>query len=108
MLMGLIIYRIFRKNELSYWLTFSFSILFGILFVFSSLRILENENTKTAIVISASVEAKAAPIETNPASFTIPEGKKLYIINTRQDWVEVLLKAENIKGWIKKDTISEI
>src|SRR3989339_126527 len=108
MLMGLIIYRIFRKNELSYWLTFSFSILFGILFVFSSLRILENENTKTAIVISASVEAKAAPIETTPASFTIPEGKKLYIINTRQDWVEVLLKAENIKGWIKKDTISEI
>ncbi|MFH1073603.1 MAG: tetratricopeptide repeat protein [Candidatus Firestonebacteria bacterium] len=107
-LMGLFIYRIFKKNELSYWLTFSFSIFFGILFVFGFIRILENENTKTAIVTAASVEAKAAPIETNPASFTIPEGKKVYIINTRRDWVEVLLKSENMKGWIRKDTISEI
>jgi tetratricopeptide (TPR) repeat protein len=108
LLLGVLIYRIYRKDELSYWLRFSLSILFSILFIFSAVRILENENTKAAIVITASVEAKAAPIENNPASFTIPEGKKIYILNTRRDWVEILLKSENMKGWIKKDTIAEI
>ncbi|MCX5777195.1 MAG: tetratricopeptide repeat protein [Candidatus Firestonebacteria bacterium] len=108
LLLGVLIYRIYRKDELSYWLRFSLSILFGILFIFSAVRIFENENTKAAIVITASVEAKAAPIENNPASFTIPEGKKVYILNTRRDWVEILLKSENMKGWIKKDTIAEI
>ena len=108
LLMSLVIYRRFKKDELSYWLTFSFSILFGIILIFGALRILDNENTRSAIVTSPSVEAKAAPIEGNPASFTIPEGKKVIILNTRQDWVEVLLKSENMKGWIKKATISEI
>jgi tetratricopeptide (TPR) repeat protein len=108
LLMALVIYRCFKKDEFSYWLRFSFSILFGILLVFGTLRILDTENTRSAIVTSASVEAKAAPIETNPASFTIPEGKKVIILNTRRDWVEVFLKSENMKGWIKKETISEI
>ncbi len=107
-LMGLLIYRLFRKDELSYWFTFSFSVIFGLIFVFSVLRIFENENTRSAIVIEPSVEARAAPLETNPASFTIPEGKKVLILNSRKDWVEIFLKSENMKGWIKQDAIAEI
>ncbi|MEI6846041.1 MAG: tetratricopeptide repeat protein, partial [Candidatus Firestonebacteria bacterium] len=108
LLIGLIIYRRFRKNELSYWLNFSFALLFGLLFVFGGFRIYEKENTKYAVVTSASVEARAAPLETNPASFTLPEGKKVVILNSRRDWVEVLLPAENIKGWVKAETVSGI
>ena len=107
-LLGLLFVRMYLKNELTYWLTFSFSILFLVLLVFSSARILEEENTKAAIIVSASVEARSAPIESNPASFTIPVGKKVLILNTRNEWIEVLLKSENIKGWIKKDALSEI
>lgn len=107
-LMGIFIYRLFRKNEFSYWLTFGFSVFFAIVFVFSTLRILENENNRMAIVTASSVEAKSAPIETNPASFTIPEGKKVQILNTRKEWVEIFLKSENMKGWIKQEAIAEI
>ncbi len=106
--MGLLTYRLFQKNELSYWLAFSCSVIFGLVFIFSALRIFENETTRAAIVIAPSVEAKAAPLETNPASFTIPEGKKVQILNSRKDWVEIFLKSENMKGWIKQEAIAEI
>ncbi len=106
--MGLLTYRLFQKNELSYWLAFSCSIVFCLVLIFSALRIFENETTRAAIVIAPSVEAKAAPLETNPASFTIPEGKKVQILNSRKDWVEIFLKSENMKGWIKQEAIAEI
>ncbi|MEI7904460.1 MAG: tetratricopeptide repeat protein [Candidatus Firestonebacteria bacterium] len=107
-LLALLFLRLSRKDELTYWLTFSFSLLFLLLFVFSAVRIYEQENTRSAIIVSPSVEARAAPLESNPASFTLPEGKKVLLLNFRNDWVEILLRTENIKGWIKKDALAEI
>ena len=108
LLMGTLIFRLYRKDELSYWLAFGASILFALILLLAGARVLDNENNNPAIVVALSVEAKSAPINSNPAAFTLPEGKKVYILNTRQGWAEVLLKGENIKGWVKQDSIAEI
>ncbi len=108
LLMGTLIFRLYRKDELSYWLAFGASILFALIMLLAGARVLDNENNNPAIVVALSVEAKSAPIDSNPAAFTLPEGKKVYILNTRQGWAEVLLKGENIKGWVKQESIAEI
>ncbi len=108
LLMGGLIFRLYRKDELSYWLVSGASVLFLLILLFSGARVLEYETNNPAIVVLLSVEAKSAPIDATPAAFTLPEGKKVYILNTRQGWAEVLLKGENIKGWVKQDSIAEI
>ena len=108
LLMGSLVFRLYRKDELSYWLAFGAAILFTLILLLSGTRILDFENNTPAIVVALSVEAKPAPLDSTPASFTLPEGKKVYILNARQGWAEVLLKGENIKGWVKQDSIAEI
>jgi len=44
-----------------------FDRVFGLVPVFSVLRVYENENTRSALKIIASVEAGGSPLETNPA-----------------------------------------
>ena len=108
LLMGALVFRLYRRDELSYWLAFGTSILFALILLLAGARILDDENNNPAIVVALSVEAKSAPLDSTPAAFTLPEGKKVYILNTRQGWSEILLKGENIKGWVKQDSIAEI
>jgi len=115
LLMGALIFRVYRKNEFSYWLVFGVSLLFAIILLFFGARIRDNEINNPAIVVALSVEAKSEPKDSNPAAFTLPEGKKVFLTSRRdfdkktgQKYAEVLLKGENIKGWVTLDSLAEI
>lgn len=105
---SLLMYHILIKKELFFWLTISSAIIFVIFAVWLGIRIYQNESVLYGIITESQIEAKSAPQDDYPVSFTIPEGKKVRIVRTRQLWYEVYLQSENLKGWIKKETLKNI
>jgi tetratricopeptide (TPR) repeat protein len=107
-LTGLLFFYLFKKVELVYWLSIGFGILFFVLLIWTCSRIYQNEDVIYAIVVETLAEAKSAPQDDYTTSFTIPEGKKVQILQTRDGWYEIFLKSENLKGWVKKEVLEII
>ncbi|MFH1824644.1 MAG: tetratricopeptide repeat protein [Candidatus Firestonebacteria bacterium] len=107
-LISLLFFYMFRKIELIYWLNVGFGILFLLLLIWTGARIYQNENIIYAIVIESLAESRSAPQNDYPVSFTIPEGKKVQILQTRNNWYEIFLKSENLKGWVKEEILEII
>jgi len=107
-LTGLLFFYLFKKVELVYWLSIGFGILFFVLLIWTCSRIYQNEDVIYAIVVESLAEAKSAPQDDYTTSFTIPEGKKVQILQTRDGWYEIFLKSENLKGWVKKEVLEII
>ncbi|MFC2048759.1 BatD family protein [Elusimicrobiota bacterium] len=106
MLLGAMIYIVSRKEKYL-WISGSFLILFTIctmLFVFNHDYYFARREgiiiRKTAIFSSPDANADAQG--------TIPEGKKIIILDELGKWVEAGIIEENMKFWIPRSDIKEI
>lgn len=92
-------------------LSFSFSILFLLVFLLSV--ILANQQYKyflhrtEAIVFTPTVMVKSSPRENSTDIFVIHEGTKVTITNQVGEWYEIKI-ADGNKGWIKESDIEKI
>lgn len=72
-----------------------------------------NEKPVYGIVTSSPAEARTGPGRDYSVGFTMPEGKKVYILNEKEGWYAIAVRqAEQegvlLKGWISKDLIEKI
>lgn len=61
-----------------------------------------------AVTLSPNSEVRNGPGESFSAAFTLPEGRRLQILSEREDWLEVGVLKEGVKGWIHKESVLRI
>ena len=78
--------------------------------LFSALYLVKYKQQKQAeaVVVSNSVEIRSGPGSSFKVNFTLPEGKKIVILNRSDNWVEIGVKALGIKGWLEEKNIEII
>lgn len=104
---GLTVFLIFRVQLLKKFLAIT-TCLFFIFIIWFGVKIYAEEITKTAIVMQDDTQGRSGPDESYTVSFTMPEGKKVRILNSREDWYEIETASEHLKGWVKKEQIEPI
>jgi tetratricopeptide (TPR) repeat protein len=62
---------------------------------------------KEAIILSKNAEVKFEPIDNATTHFTLYEGMKIYILETKDNWIKIR-RSDGKSGWIKKDSIEII
>ena len=73
-------------------------------------RVTLNERPE-AVVIVQMAEIRSGPNDSYPASFTVPEGRRLLILEAQeavQGWLEVGVPQEGLKGWIEQKSIEPV
>ena len=65
-------------------------------------------NLPWAIIVQPDCNIRSGPGTEYQTGYLIPEGKKVLILRTKEDWVEIGLKEEGIKGWTENNKIEMI
>ena len=61
-----------------------------------------------AIVINPPGEVRNGPGTDYAVGFTIPEGSKVIVLNTRPEWTQVGVPSQGLKGWMPNADIQSI
>jgi hypothetical protein len=73
-------------------------------------RIYLNERAE-GVVITSSADVRGGPSESTPVSFSIPEGRRVFILDQAEPvagWMEIGVPKEGLKGWIPQSSIEKI
>jgi tetratricopeptide (TPR) repeat protein len=68
----------------------------------------ENDYSSPAVAIDSVTEIRSGPGPTFNTSATMPEGHIVEIIDSKEDWYEISIRAEGIKGWVLKTSVAPI
>ena len=68
----------------------------------------ESDYTSPAIAVDGIIEVRSGPGEKFNTSATVPEGHIVEIMDTKEDWDEISIQAEGIKGWVLKTALEPI
>ena len=68
----------------------------------------QTEWSNVAVVAEGIAEVRGGPADTFGASATVPEGHIVDILDSKEEWYEVGIKKEGIRGWIKKSSLERI
>jgi len=66
------------------------------------------DTNSPAIVVNGIAEVKSAPLETANAVATVPEGHMVEILDKKDNWYEIGISKEGIKGWLKAASIEAL
>lgn len=98
---------LFRSGSL--WLRLNLAM--AIIFLLSGLclgaKIYYEQANKPAIVLEKTA-ARNGPGEDYSVGVSLPEGKRVIILNQREGWLEAGLPKEGLKGWVKEEMLEEI
>jgi tetratricopeptide (TPR) repeat protein len=86
-------------------------VLVAVLFIFNlsavANRYFDERILKHGIVVQKEVECKYEPIEKSTTYYTLHEGGKVLILNTRSGWRQIKRPDGKI-SWVKKEAVEEI
>ncbi|RMH71767.1 MAG: tetratricopeptide repeat protein [Gemmatimonadetes bacterium] len=68
---------------------------------------IQHDQVPTAVVMVTQTNVMTGPGENLQVAFKVHEGTILSILETRGEWVEVVL-AGKLRGWVKKETLVEV
>lgn len=76
---------------------------------FSTVYLIKNhlQNRQEAVVTN-SAEIRSGPDISFKVNLTLPEGKKVIVLNKMDNWVEIGIKSLGIKGWLEEKHIEII
>jgi len=61
-----------------------------------------------AVVVAPPGEVRNGPGSDYAVGFTVPEGSKVLILNSRPDWIQVGVPEQGLKGWMPADEVEAI
>jgi len=62
----------------------------------------------TAVVVASVAEVRSGPNLSYPANFTIPEGRRILVLDEQepiQGWLEIGVPQEGLKGWVPDSSV---
>lgn len=66
------------------------------------------EQTHLAVVAAPVAEVRSGPGANFPASASVPQGHLLAVQDAKDNWYEVIVKSQGLKGWVEKNVIEQI
>jgi tetratricopeptide (TPR) repeat protein len=87
------------SNTFSLLLT---SLIVMIVFTVTSVWIRASEIDKEAVTVADSPEVKFEPFESATTHFTLHEGMRIYVIQSKQDWMKIK-RSDGKTGWVRKN-----
>ncbi|MBI5574581.1 MAG: tetratricopeptide repeat protein [Elusimicrobia bacterium] len=104
---GVISIKFLSSKKILFW-PFVVSSLMVVLF--SSLYFLKyrDQCETIAVVIKSDTEIRSGPNNNFKVSFTLPEGKKIIVLNKSGEWAEIVVKSMGLRGWLEMKNIEII
>lgn len=66
------------------------------------------ENQPLAVVAAPVVELRSGPGKNFPASAAVQQGHLVQILDAKDDWQEVVIRSEGLKGWMEQTALERI
>ena len=66
------------------------------------------ENQPLAVVAVPVVELRSGPGKNFPASAAVQQGHLVQVLDTKDDWQEVIIRSEGLKGWMEQTALERI
>lgn len=66
------------------------------------------ENEPLAVVAAPVVELRSGPGKNFPASAAVQQGHLVQVIDSKDNWQEVIVRSEGLKGWIEQTALERI
>ena len=66
---------------------------------------------KDGVIVSGTAEVRAAPNMSSPANFTVPEGRRILILDEEEPikgWLEIGVPQEGLKGWVPDASVEAV
>jgi len=73
-----------------------------------SLARMGSDYNNPGVAVDGVMEVRGGPGDNFAASATVPEGHIVEIIQTKEDWLEISVRADAVKGWIKKSSVEPL
>ncbi|MBI4054742.1 MAG: tetratricopeptide repeat protein [Elusimicrobia bacterium] len=82
----------------------------GVLGIFLGLwwGIRKHQPQPHGVIAEADATVHSGPRKNFPASFTLPEGRRVQILDPRNGWLEIGVPQEGLKGWIPQEKVLRI
>jgi tetratricopeptide (TPR) repeat protein len=61
-----------------------------------------------AVIRSTSAEVRSGPGEKFPVNLSVPRSHIVEVKDTKADWAQIYIPAEQAQGWVLKDSLEEI
>jgi tetratricopeptide (TPR) repeat protein len=61
-----------------------------------------------AVTVAPRTELRNGPGDGYSVGFTAPEGRRVSILGEKEDWLEIGVLKEGVKGWVKKGSIEKV
>ena len=66
------------------------------------------ENQPLAVIASPVAEIRSGPGTNFPASASLTQGHLLSVQDSKDNWYEVVVKSQGLKGWVEKSVVEKI
>ena len=66
------------------------------------------EQQHLAVIASPVAEIRSGPGTNFPASASAAQGHLVTIQDAKDEWYEVIVKSQGIKGWVEKSAVEQI
>ncbi len=66
------------------------------------------ENEPLAVVAAPVVELRSGPGKNFPASAAVQQGHLVQVLDTKDNWQEVIVRSEGLKGWMEQTALERI
>ncbi|MFH1414828.1 MAG: BatD family protein [Elusimicrobiota bacterium] len=96
-----------QRREWKLWAGMVSGVIFIMIFGVAYLRVRDVTSDDKAIAVNEAV-IYHSPGEESAGQGTVPEGSKVKILGSKEEWTEVGIAARNIKFWIKGEYIRKI
>ncbi|MFC1501186.1 SH3 domain-containing protein [Elusimicrobiota bacterium] len=63
---------------------------------------------KYAIIITENASIRNGPGTDNSVAFSLPQGRKVVVINSQGEWTAIEVMHDNLRGWIQSNDFEEI
>ena len=61
-----------------------------------------------AVIASPVAEIRSGPGTNFPASASVAQGHLITVQDAKDEWYEVIVKSQGIKGWVEKNAVEQI
>ena len=66
------------------------------------------ENEPLAVIASPVVELRSGPGKNFPASAAVRQGHLVRVLDAKDNWQEVVIRSEGLKGWVEQNALERI
>ena len=106
-LAGLICALFFMKNEFLRRAAMILGLCIAVIGSWSLIKI-SDAVKPWAIVVKQDSSIRSGPGLEYTVGFSVPEGKKIVVLRKKEEWCEIGLKSEGVKGWTEAENIENI